>query len=393
MQVFGGDITYLGFNQDNSRFAIGRNDGFQVYCCHASSTADETFRPQYEMRHADGTSVLGLLYERPLIVHVDNPEAKGPLSAAITTPSEAPVVTAATPLWLMRLYNGRMGFKFIDGTQQKFSSRVLSVKLNGSRLIVIFRDSIYIYDINDMKLKHTIKETPDNILGICALNDRYLAYPGSSLDGKVYIYDTISLKSVTDAAGITAHSSPVSCLAISNIADLLATASKKGTVIRVFSIATKKKLFEFRRGLTTNAEINSMSFSADGTMLCVSSDHPTIHVFKLQPPAPIEPAAQGWGPYLLGYIPGATQMGEVLGQERCFARITLPETGFKNLCGFYKHTLPGDAPRNYVVVITSNGFFHKYLVDEDKGGECEKVCSSELPSIPLDASEIKHAPS
>lgn len=60
-----------------SRFAVGTTNGFQVYCCNTTSTKpSEIFKPQYEMRHSGGTSVIGLLFERPLIIHVDTPGGK-----------------------------------------------------------------------------------------------------------------------------------------------------------------------------------------------------------------------------------------------------------------------------------------------------------------------------
>lgn len=375
-----GGITFLGFNQDNSRFAVGTTDGFQVYCCTTtsdSSKKDEVFQPQHEMRHSEGTSVLGLLYERPLVVHVDTP-----------TPREGSETDgSAAPRCAMRLYNGRKSFEFIDGTQKNFPSPVLAVKLNGNRLIVILAKLIYIYDINDMTPKHVILDTPDNLIGVCALNDRFLAYPGSNVEGKVYVYDTLNLKSVTDLQGIAAHSSAVSCLALSNLHDLMATASQKGTVFRVFAIPTGKRLFEFRRGMATNATIHSMSFSNESDLLAVSSDHQTIHIFKLQTPTTSEPA--GWGGYLLGYIPGASQVGELWGQERCFARVDLPVAGGQHLCGFYRP--PGPECKNYVIIITSSGHFYKYIVDVEKGGECALINSFSLPPIPPDAPLISHS--
>lgn len=98
---------------------------------------------------------------------------------------------------------------------------------------------------------------------------------------------------------INAHTSAVSCLAFSHSGDRLATSSQKvlhngttpttfsffcgthvathtcvyqyrsmqidalqGTVFRVFSCPDGQKLFEFRRGLKTYANISSLSFNA-----------------------------------------------------------------------------------------------------------------------------------
>lgn len=81
---------------------------------------------------------------------------------------------------------------------------------------------------------------------------------------------------------ISAHQAPLSCIAMNKDGTLLATASEKGTVIRVFEIPSAKKLYQFRRG-SMPARIHCMSFNATSTLLCVSSATETIHIFRLSP--------------------------------------------------------------------------------------------------------------
>ena len=61
---------------------------------------------------------------------------------------------------------------------------------------------------------------------------------------------------------------------------MLATASDKGTVVRVFSVPDAKKLWQFRRG-SQSAKIYSINFNLPSTLLAVSSDSTTIHIYKL----------------------------------------------------------------------------------------------------------------
>ena len=42
-----------------------------------------------------------------------------------------------------------------------FPTTVLAVRLNRMRLIVVLEDQIYIYDISNMKLLHTIETSPN----------------------------------------------------------------------------------------------------------------------------------------------------------------------------------------------------------------------------------------
>ncbi len=61
----------------------------------------------------------------------------------------------------------------------------------------------------------------------------------------------------------------------------LATASTKGTLIRVFEVSNGNLLCELRRG-TNPATIYCINFNATSTLLCVASDHGTIHIFSLE---------------------------------------------------------------------------------------------------------------
>ncbi|KAJ9098896.1 hypothetical protein QFC19_006235 [Naganishia cerealis] len=79
---------------------------------------------------------------------------------------------------------------------------------------------------------------------------------------------------------IQAHKSPIAALAINSQGTMLASASDKGTIIRVFSLPDAKRLGEYRRG-SKAARIYSMNFNPVGTLLCVSSDTETVHVYNL----------------------------------------------------------------------------------------------------------------
>ena len=137
---------------------------------------------------------------------------------------------------------------------------------------------------------------------ICALapssDNSYLAYPSplpspatpfstapsnqTAQSGDVLLFDAASL-SVTNI--VQAHKSPVAFVALNSTGTMLATASDKGTVIRVFGVPNGDRLHEFRRG-SYPAKIYSISFNAASTLLCVSSDTETVHIFKLVGPAP-----------------------------------------------------------------------------------------------------------
>lgn len=101
--------------------------------------------------------------------------------------------------------------------------------------------------------------------------------PSKSLSGDLMLFDATEMQ---ELKVVSAHQSPLSCIAINSDGTLLATASEKGTIIRVFAIPSATKLFQFRRG-SMPARIHYMSFNATSTLLCVSSATDTIHIFKL----------------------------------------------------------------------------------------------------------------
>ena len=61
---------------------------------------------------------------------------------------------------------------------------------------------------------------------------------------------------------------------------LLAMASEKGMVIRVWSVPGMEKLYQIRCS-TRKVRIYSITFNAVSTLLAASSAHNTVHIFKL----------------------------------------------------------------------------------------------------------------
>lgn len=105
--------------------------------------------------------------------------------------------------------------------------------------------------------------------------------PGSThvppTSGDVLLFDTLKLEAINV---VEAHRSPLSCITVNDAGTLLATASDKGTIIRVFAVPSARKLYQFRRG-SMPSRIYSMAFNSTSSLLCVSSATETVHIFKL----------------------------------------------------------------------------------------------------------------
>jgi autophagy-related protein 18 len=260
-------LNYLGFNQDHSLLAVATTRGLRIY----NTDPFELNNSSIE----DDIMLVEQLFSTSLV-------------AMILTPR------------LLRIVNTKRHSTICELT---FHGMVVAVRMNRKRLVVVLEEIVFIYDISNMKLLQQ-QSTPANSAGICALSSNsernYLALPHQqntatsiqpahapksvakeAMSGEVLLYDLIKMEEVTV---IQAHQAPLSCIAINNDGTLMATASEKGTVIRIFSIPDGKKLFQFRRG-SMPARIYCMTFNATSTLLCVSSATETVHVFKLAPPS------------------------------------------------------------------------------------------------------------
>ncbi|XP_055000216.1 WD repeat domain phosphoinositide-interacting protein 2-like [Sorex araneus] len=260
-----------------------------------------------------------------------------------------------------------------------FSTSVLAVRASAQRLLVCLEQCLFLYGLRDLRLLHVIKETPPNPAGVCALSPggSALAYVGSASFGNVQVFDTALLRA---SGTILAHDSPLAALAFDRSGTQLATASEKGTVIRVFSVPWGQKLHEFRRGLKRCVTIHSLAFSGDGAFLAASSNTETVHVFKLPTEAEArrEEEATTWlgyfGKALLAstlYLP--SQVTEVFHQDRAFATAHLPCGGHRNICSV---ATIQKMPR--LLVASSDGHLYIYNLDPQEGGECTLVKRHQL---------------
>ncbi|KAE8542510.1 hypothetical protein D1P53_001289 [Cryptococcus gattii VGV] len=320
-----------------------------------------------------------------------------------------------------------------------FPTSVLAVKMNRKRLIVVLENEIYIYDISTMKLLHTI-ETGPNPNAVCALSSSsersYLAYPSPApsasstplsssaipapppapTTGDVLLFDTISLTALNV---IQAHKTPIASLALNSTGTMLATASDKGTVVRVFSVPDAKKLWQFRRG-SSSARIFSINFNLMSTLLAVSSDTSTIHIYRLansrkggggaaaggggkdgkdvddagaeeaRSPTPSETPSASSPPLAAGkldshssaasslrrrsYHLGKSFVGGVGGYlPKSVSEMWEPQRDFAfiKLRGNHGRTVVAmSATVPQVMVISSEGLFQAYNIDLENGGEC-----------------------
>ena len=299
----------------------------------------------------------------------------------------------------LRLYHIK---KRTEISIHSYTNTILSVKLNRKRLIICLENQLYIHSLNDdLSVLWIIRNTPPNPHGLFALTPQeersYLAYPASEKSGEVQIFDTIDLK---NKILIPAHDNPLAALSFNQQGTMLASASEKGTVIRVHSVDDGICLYEFRRGYARCVDIYSLSFSVDSTFLAASSSTETVHIFKLDQSRELE--QQGiaglmggsagdqstWSNYLgralvqsSTYI--SSHVSDMLHQWRSFATCRLPFKQLKNVCAI---TTIDRQPR--VLVVSPEGYLYIYNLDISEGGDCTLVKQHRLEGD--ESSSIQH---
>lgn len=348
------ELVFASFNQDTTSLAVGTTSGYKLY----SLTSTDSLDPIYS-NATDDVYIAGRLFSSSLVA----------------------IVTHSAPRKLKVCH-------FKKGTEicnYSYTSKILAVKMNRARLVVCLEESLFIHNIRDMKVLHTIRETPPNKNGLCALSidsdHCYLAYPGHSSVGELQIFDALHL---TARSMIPAHTGQLAAIQFSPLGNRVATASDKGTVIRIFNVSDGTKVYELRRGLKRTATIYSLSFSPCGHFLACSSNTETIHIFRLDDrpkdkdsETPAVSQTQGSSDTWMGYLGNVVssvpnylpaQVTDTLLQERAFATVHHNLFGKKNICALamIKKMLR-------LLLASEDGYLYVYSLDVNEGGDCSLI--------------------
>lgn len=244
------DLLFLSFNQEASCISVGTRQGFSIYNC-------EPFGKCFQ-EEIGGIGIAEMLYCTSLV--------------ALVGAGDQPAFSPRR----LRVWNTKTGAAICD---LNFVTAVLAVRMNRQRLIAVLERKIYIFDISTMKVLETLDTSP-NPMALCVLSPHdngHLAFPSGASPGEIVLYDANNL-SVLNA--FQAHRTAPVAMAFNPQGTLLATASQSGTLIRVFSVPSGKKVAAFRRG-SYGAQVYCLAFNESSTILCASSDTGTIHFFSL----------------------------------------------------------------------------------------------------------------
>lgn len=209
------ELLSVSWNQDYGCFAAGTSSGFRIYNC---DPFKETFRRDLK---SGGFKIVEMLFRCNILALVGG-----------GANSQYP----PNKVMIWDDHQSRCISEF------SFRSEVRAVKLRRDRLVVVLEHKIYVYNFTDLKLLHQI-ETLANPRGLCCLshhlNTSVLACPGLQR-GQVRIEHF----GLNMTKFINAHDSHIACFTLTMDGLLLATASNKGTLIRIFNTMDGTRLQE-----------------------------------------------------------------------------------------------------------------------------------------------------
>mmetsp|Transcript_6453 Transcript_6453/g.15687 ORF Transcript_6453/g.15687 Transcript_6453/m.15687 type:complete len:526 (+) Transcript_6453:1-1578(+) len=244
------DINFVGFNQDQTWLAIGTVDGFSIFDM-------ETFSLMFQEEYGPVMQI-EMLFRATLI-------------ALVGVGSTA---NSKLTMWNMQ--------DRCEVCERSFDGRIQAVRMNHRRIVVLLPSAVYVFDLKCMDCVYTFERPAApwmnaSLCWLCAAPERsYLALPLAVKAGLLSVVDVVSLKTV---GKVVAHRSPLQAMCMNPTGQLLATASVKGTVVRVFSLPSMEVLCLFRRGASP-CQIYHLSFSGDSDFLVVSAASGTAHIFR-----------------------------------------------------------------------------------------------------------------
>lgn len=140
---------------------------------------------------------------------------------------------------------------------------------NKFHLVLFTNHQIYLYELRTLALKATLPHCPGNMCGAMAVGDSHIfCYPAPDLIGQVIVHDCQENRVLHRFA---AHRTEISQMVINSTGTLLCTASKTGTLVRIFQIPSGDLLYTFRIS-NTNDSVTSLQFCDQNSqyLLCGS---------------------------------------------------------------------------------------------------------------------------
>lgn len=268
-------LLSCAFNQNYSCFVCGTTAGFRVYTV---SPVCEVHRREHSTAFQHSSVVLvAMLFKTNIFAMVtisDDDPTKGGLNK-------------------VQIWDDLKG-KFVGELRSR--NEVKGVALRRDIIAMVCEYAIYVYTFDKLRVILHLT-TNANSKGLCVLaaaSDPWiLCCPGQSTGAvRVQVGQDDRATHV-----FTAHQTALAALALNESGSLIATASEKGTVVKVFQRSDGQLLYRLRRSARP-AVISCLTFRSDDRFLAVASSSSTVHIFKLDPATALEAGKEAASPAL-----------------------------------------------------------------------------------------------
>ncbi|KAK2153074.1 hypothetical protein LSH36_308g01000 [Paralvinella palmiformis] len=325
------DVLSVRFNQDYSCFTCGMENGFQIY-----NVEPLTEKLRQGSDHVGSIGKVEMLYRTNLLA----------LVGGGTFPKYAENTVL---IWDDSQEENKLALEIT------FAQPVLAVRMRKDRLIVVLRNQVHVFTFPNNPQKLFTLDTRDNPKGLCevspSLDTQLMVLPGYKC-GSIQLVDLSMTErgQSTSPVTINAHQSELACIAVNQQGALVATASKKGTLIRIFDTVTRRQLVEFRRGADP-ATLYCINFSHNSEFLCVSSDKGTVHIFAISDTSLNRRSSFKKMGFLGNYVESQWGLANFTVAAECAC-----------ICAF--------GPGHSVIAVCVDGTYHKYVFSPD--GNCNR---------------------
>ena len=339
-------LSYISYNNNYNYICLGTLTGFKIFSL-ISMPIELVY--EYQFNPIEPVKIIEMLESSQLLVLVGQKESNylSPKKLTLFDIGEKKVIYSLNP----------------------YNAEIKLVRLNKKRLIAYADKTIFIYNLSNMKLLHSIKFEEDIInndkifyqgqicLSTNSEENNYLIYSFSQCHGLLKIYDTLYLTYINF---FKAHKKPVFKLCINKTGNLLASCSKSNGSIKIFSIPSGERLFKFKRTYTSN-EITGMNFNILGNnKLVVSSSSSNIHIFDLE--KNIKTVNQDNNSKNEGYLNKiyqkvAKECKEYLNNKNLTTTVSVKDLKGENIIFFRENKEKEDKKIINIIAITTEGFF------------------------------------
>lgn len=159
----------------------------------------------------------------------------------------------------------------------------MNVKLRKDMMIVVLHEKTFIFNFVTLKLIEQVDTFP-NPRGLCALSQaekpisKIICLPAQE-KGALKVLNYVVDKSIDIV--IAAHDTEIGAIAVNPNGTLIASASQRGHIIKIYSTDGGEVVQELKRG-NSKAEINSIIFHPTSYILACTSTKSSIHLFEIR---------------------------------------------------------------------------------------------------------------